>query len=112
MLSPASLTVRSRSRIIHRSLRRLTFSSSIDGKKDSIYLHIGPSGDFWTGSAIFAAKHLQPGYVKSILLPEGAPPLDEINQMLDDNPELGREMYDSLDIALLLDRIKKPPVER
>lgn len=34
-----------------------------------LYLHIGPAGDAWTGTELFAAKHLQPDYVKSILLP-------------------------------------------
>jgi hypothetical protein len=34
-----------------------------------IYLHVGPGGECWTGAEVFAAKHLQPGYVKSILLP-------------------------------------------
>jgi hypothetical protein len=33
------------------------------------YLHVGPSGDCWIGPSIFAAKHLQPDYVKSIALP-------------------------------------------
>jgi hypothetical protein len=27
------------------------------------------SGDWWTGPSIFAAKHLQPDYVKSIPIP-------------------------------------------
>jgi hypothetical protein len=27
------------------------------------------SGDWWTGPSIFAAKHLQPDYVKSIRIP-------------------------------------------
>jgi hypothetical protein len=34
-----------------------------------LFLHVGPSGDCWTGPSIFAAKHLQPDYVKSIPLP-------------------------------------------
>ena len=32
------------------------------------YLHIGPSGDSWISYSIFAAKHLQPDYVKSLPL--------------------------------------------
>lgn len=35
-----------------------------------LYLHVGPSGDCWIGESIFAAKHLQPDYVKSIPIPE------------------------------------------
>jgi hypothetical protein len=36
-----------------------------------LYLHVGPSGDFWTGHLIFAVKHLQPDYVKSVRLEPG-----------------------------------------
>ncbi len=32
------------------------------------------SGDWWTGPSIFAAKHLQPDYVKSIKIPPGFDP--------------------------------------
>jgi hypothetical protein len=42
---------------------------SNNNKKNALYLHIGPSGDCWTGPSLFAAKHLEPGYVRSILLP-------------------------------------------
>ena len=35
------------------------------------YLHIAPSGDFWCGSKIFAAKHLSSNYLKSFPLPAG-----------------------------------------
>jgi len=34
------------------------------------YLHIAPDGDWWIGSEIFAAKHLQPDYVRSFILHE------------------------------------------
>jgi hypothetical protein len=40
------------------------------GDKHPLYLHVGPSGDCWTGPSIFAAKHLPPDYVKSIPLDE------------------------------------------
>lgn len=36
----------------------------------SRYLHVAPCGDHWVGSSIFAAKHLQPDYVRSIPVPE------------------------------------------
>ena len=35
------------------------------------YLHIAPSGDFWCGTKIFAAKHLSSNYLKSFPLPVG-----------------------------------------
>ena len=40
------------------------------GDKHPLFLHVGPSGDCWTGPSIFAAKHLPPDYVKSIPLDE------------------------------------------
>ncbi|KAL7466364.1 hypothetical protein ACHAXS_006662 [Conticribra weissflogii] len=39
-----------------------------------IYFHVSPSGDWWTGPPIFAAKHLQPDYVRSIPIPSGFDP--------------------------------------
>ena len=53
-------------------LRFLGSSRGDDGEGDKPgphYFHIAPSGDWWTGPSIFAAKHLQPDYVKSIKLP-------------------------------------------
>jgi hypothetical protein len=42
-----------------------------DQPKTKKYLHVGPcGGDVWIGDSIFAAKHLQPNYVKSIPLNE------------------------------------------
>jgi len=41
-----------------------------DASGTSLYLHVSPSGDIWTGAELFAAKHLQPDYVTSILIPE------------------------------------------
>ena len=56
-------------------------SSSIGGRqplhtgpKDQLFLHVSPSGDCWTGQEIFAAKHLQPDYVRSIPVPDGFDP--------------------------------------
>ena len=34
----------------------------------TLFLHVSPSGDVWTGYSLFAAKHLQPNYVKSLPL--------------------------------------------
>jgi hypothetical protein len=44
-------------------------------KNPPLYLHVGPSGDCWTGHSIFAAKNNQPGYIKSI-------PLMKLQQVL------------------------------
>ena len=38
-------------------------------KSKQRYLHIAPDGDWWTGDEIFAAKHLQPDYVRSVQIP-------------------------------------------
>lgn len=51
--------------------------------KADMYLHVGPSGDFWTGHSIFAAKHLQPDYVKSVRLDESID-VDELLELLED----------------------------
>ncbi len=39
-------------------------------KTNQIFLHIAPCGDYWTGYEVFAAKHLNPDYVKSIPIPD------------------------------------------
>ena len=66
-----------------------------------IYLHVGPSGDSWIGDAIFAAKHNQPGYVKSIPLINHnliASDDDEgclLVEILEENPDWAQEIYDT-----------------
>jgi hypothetical protein len=45
------------------AMRRMTFTV--------MFLHVGPSGDSWIGTSIYAAKHLQPDYAKSIQIPQG-----------------------------------------
>jgi hypothetical protein len=71
--------------------------ASSDNKKP-LYLHVGPSGDVWTGDSIFAAKHLQPDYVKSVSL-EGEPPaIAEGNiliEVLEERSDWAQEVYDS-----------------
>jgi hypothetical protein len=74
--------------------------------KQPLYLHVGPSGDCWTGASIFAAKHLQPDYVKSIKLPSNVSS-EEIEQLLENDIELAKQIYDSLDISVLLGRLEK-----
>lgn len=43
-------------------------SPSEQKTKSLLYLHVGPSGDVWTGDSIFAAKQNTPGYVRSVPL--------------------------------------------
>jgi len=70
------------------------------------YLHIGPSGDCWTGASMYAAKHLQPDYVKSFILsfPTHTSLLfvcDEIPEMevllvefLEEHNDMAHQLYD------------------
>ena len=44
-------------------------ASSSSTKPKQHYLHLAPDGDYWTGREIFAAKHLQPDYVRSVPIP-------------------------------------------
>ena len=60
----------------------------------TLYLHVGPSGDCWTGSSIYAAKHLQPDYVKSIPLPSNVD-VDLLLERLEEQSQLSQQIYDS-----------------
>jgi len=73
-----------------------------------MYLHVGPSGDSWIGDAIFAAKHNQPGYVKSIALinddnthykhnviGENEDEGSVLIEVLEEHPEWAQEIYDT-----------------
>ena len=81
---------RAESTLVSRALRSFastTKHSMVDAPSDGIkrtststadvattkskqhYLHIAPDGDWWTGDEIFAAKHLQPDYVRSVQVP-------------------------------------------
>jgi hypothetical protein len=85
------------------------------GRK-SLYLHIGPSGDAWTGTEIFAAKHLQPDYVRSVLLPiagcdtlhdAAESVLHEMLQTIERDASLQRQIYDEGTIPpTLLERLQ------
>jgi hypothetical protein len=60
-----------------------------------VYLHVGPSGDCWTGHSIFAAKHLQPDYVKSVQLPTDTD-IDILLERLEgEDALLAKSIYDS-----------------
>ncbi|ETV75470.1 hypothetical protein H257_10307 [Aphanomyces astaci] len=69
-----------------------------------LFLHISPCGDWWTGSNMYAAKHLSSDYVKSIALPDG---FDEVTLETLPNASLQR-MYDTgvLDATLVRSRLK------
>ena len=71
-------------------------SNSISGDLKTKYLHIAPDGDYWVGTTIFAAKHLQPDYIKSIPIPKGFDPEDYFENLLDpeEAEEILRKAYD------------------
>ena len=60
---------------------------------DAVYLHVGPSGDCWSGHSIFAAKHLQPDYVKSLKLKPGVC-VDTLLEILEENEGWTKKIYD------------------
>ena len=77
-----------------------------------IYLHVGPSGDFWTGHSIFAAKHLPPDYVKSVKLDDDMD-VDGLLELLEeasdyDGTQWTRAIYDEGSFPKdLLDRLDR-----
>lgn len=72
------------------AVARMKFSGS---SLDQIYLHVGPSGDCWTSTELYAAKHLQPDYVKSIPLPAHLE-ADGLVESLEGNSKLLQQIYD------------------
>ena len=105
------LLPKTRMQNIHTSVRA---AATVDAS-DRLYLHVAPCGDYWTGHEVFAAKHLNPDYVKSIPVPikmksEGADVgnieyefnPDEILQDYDgDLDQLLKKVYDTGDISLI-----------
>ena len=88
----------------HARTSRITFSRlSSSSSLDQVFLHVGPSGDCWTGSNIFAAKHLQPDYVKSIPIPNNVC-VDALMENIQDDEKLMQQVYDEgkLPLDLLL----------
>ena len=92
------------SRAIHHHSRRFSktrfrWNHNLDtSSQNETFLHIGPSGDCWTGASLFAAKHLTPGYVKSIPLSSLLFDEDTITRLLDllqEEPEWCHQMYDT-----------------
>lgn len=68
--------------------------SDLTAQSDEIYLHVGPSGDCWTGKSIFAAKHLQPDYVKSIKLDRDIQ-VEVLLELLEEDTDLAMQIYDN-----------------
>ena len=90
--------------------------TKVDDSKTSLFLHIGPSGDCWTGPSIFAAKHLQPDYVRSVALPpnfhdEGAP-VDALLDAIEEDSTLQHQIYDEERIPeSLLEKVRAAVAE-
>lgn len=104
------------SAVIEQNHRVLSFTTTMTmaykttsiSNENKIYLHVGPSGDSWIGDSIFAAKHNQPGYVKSIALVNDDNTQCEYSiivnnddqgsrliEVLEDHPEWAQEIYDT-----------------
>lgn len=75
--------------------RMYSSSSSLLNNNDTVYLHVGPSGDCWTGPSLFAAKHLQPDYVKSIPLMDPNVCPETLVELLEENTILVQKIYDA-----------------
>jgi len=68
---------------------------SASNPKSGFFIHISPSGDFWTGEGVFAAKHLSSNYLRSIPIPNKVD-VYTIEQKLNElEPEKIQEIYDS-----------------
>jgi len=88
-----------------------TISNSTKIKEPVMYLHLGPSGDCWTGDSIFAAKHLQPDYVRSIPLKSGTC-TDTLLEVLEENENWAQEIYDTQSFPSdLMHRLKEEGTE-
>lgn len=60
---------------------------------NTLYLHVGPAGECWTGHSIFAAKHLQPDYVRSLAIPANLNSSTLVSMLEEDAP-LAQQIYD------------------
>ena len=88
---------------LYKDQRYMTTKNEGSHSKDQIYLHIAPCGDFWTDTEIFAAKHLQPDYVKSIPISTSLSiDLEEVHGSVDvDLDSVLKEVYDTGDVSIL-----------
>lgn len=82
---------------VNESMNRI--NGHVKTNKSIRYLHVGPTGDCWTGddSTISGAE---PGYVKSIPLShiqnvdDDSENMDNMVEFLEDNPKLTLKIYD------------------
>lgn len=87
--------------------------ADVKKKTDVLFLHIAPCGDFWIGHEVFAAKHLQPDYVRSIAIPvemEGG--IESLLHDYDgDLDALLKRAYDESDISILIENLHTQPLD-
>lgn len=88
--------------VFHLARRLLTSSLN------QVFLHVGPSGDCWTGSSIYAAKHLQPDYVKSIPIPSHVC-TESLLRILEGDATLAQQIYDDERLPPNLIQEEEPP---
>jgi hypothetical protein len=85
-----------------RLLQRIRYrrnQTDTSSSKSETFLHIGPSGDCWTGASLFAAKHLTPDYVKSIpLISLDEDAIARLLDLLHEEPAWCHQMYDTQQI--------------
>lgn len=105
-------------RFISKAKSVITEEEDTDPQKKAsslLYLHVGPSGDCWTGPSIFAAKHLQPDYVKSIALPtefgqENEERVEALLEAIENDEDAQRKLYDEEKIPQsILDQMQQLP---
>jgi hypothetical protein len=75
------------------SVRFLSSKGTDDQDSSCLYLHVGPSGDCWTGHSIFAAKHNPPDYVRSVKL-QPTVCADTLLELLEENDTWTKQIYD------------------
>lgn len=117
IMSPSTFTTTKKSTSSEKESNELDSAiSQQKNKKDQLYLHVAPDGDYWTSGEIFAAKHLQPDYVKSIAIPyENEMNILRIIEGLehyDDLDILMKDVYDTGDLSLLLNTSSIGPTKR
>jgi hypothetical protein len=92
--SPSSVTLCFEKSLCSRKINTRIVSAEYPNTAGKLYLHIGPSGDCWTGASIFAAKHLQPDYVKSIELPSNTD-IELLLELVNKDNALQVDIYDN-----------------
>ena len=65
-LGPSRQIWTGRGKLSLRTESRVLSTDILGGNDKGRFLHLSPSGDVWIGDEMFAAKHLQTGYLRSI----------------------------------------------